>query len=96
MAGRRVTETLAERVTVLPRAEALSASVTSAVLVGVASPLGLPVSMTHVSGSAIAALGGRHGRQVVRWDILTRVLLAWLVTAPAAAGLAIVAYGIAV
>lgn len=95
VAGRRVSETLAERLTMLPRAEALSASVTAAVLVGAASPLGLPVSTTHVSGSAIAALGARRGRQGLCWSILGQILSAWLVTAPAAAALAMVAYKIA-
>lgn len=81
--GRHVLETLAERVTRLGDAEGVGANLTTAVLVGAASPLGLPVSITHVAGGAI--LGGAAGGSPGRWGVVGQIGLAWLVTLPAGA-----------
>src|SRR5207245_710121 len=49
ISGRKVLETLAKKLTPLPLPESLTASLTTATLVGLASWNGLPVSTTHVS-----------------------------------------------
>lgn len=60
VAGRRVTETLAEKITRMTPAEGLSANLITGTLVVVASHWGIPVSTTHVSSSAIIGLGLRR------------------------------------
>lgn len=89
--GRRVTRTLAERVTKLDHREGLGANLATALLVSSASHLGLPVSTTHVASAAIVGVGGRRGLFAVRWRIVGEMAMAWLVTLPAAALLAIAA-----
>ena len=83
--GRRVTELLAERITAMDHTQGLAANLTTSALVTATAVAGLPVSTTHVSGSAIIAVGLRKGRQEVRWSIVREIVTAWLVTLPVAA-----------
>ena len=86
LAGSRVTETLAAKVTRMTPGEGLGANLVTSLLVASASGLALPVSTTHVSSSAIIGIGLHTGD--LRWRMVTEILLAWLVTLPVAAGLA--------
>jgi PiT family inorganic phosphate transporter len=92
-AGRRVTATLATKVTRMSGPEALTANAATALLVGLASSLGWPVSTTQVSSGAVIAVG-MHRREV-REKLVGEILLAWLVTVPVAAVLAGLAYAVA-
>lgn len=94
VAGLRVTETLARKVTPMNPTEGFAANLITALLVGVASRLGLPVSTTHVSSSAILGIGLHHDWRQVRWKTVGEMLLAWVVTLPVAALLAAGAYAI--
>jgi PiT family inorganic phosphate transporter len=90
--GFRVTEVLAEKVTRMDHAEGLSANLTTSSLVLVSATMGLPVSTTHVSSSAIIGIGVLKGFGAVRWTTVRDMALAWIVTLPAAALLAALAY----
>ncbi len=90
--GRRVTEVLAEKVTCMNHIEGLSANLTTSTLVLTSGWLGLPVSTTHVSSSAIIGIGILKGPGRVRWDTVRDMALAWLVTLPVSAFLAGLAY----
>ena len=82
--GFRVTETLARRVTRMSPAEGFSANLVTSLLVGGASLAALPVSTTHVSSSAIIGIGLHRGVKTVAWSTVREMLIAWLVTLPAA------------
>lgn len=86
--GRKVLETLAHKVTPLPLAESLTASLATAALVGMASWNSLPVSTTHVSTGAIIGAGLRNNPRAVRWGKVGEIGLSWLLTLPVAAVLA--------
>lgn len=90
--GFRVTEVLAEKVTRMDHVEGLSANLTTSSLVLVSATMGLPVSTTHVSSSAIIGIGMLKGLKAVRWATVRDMVLAWIVTLPAAALLAALAY----
>ncbi len=92
LGGLRVTEVLAEKVTRMDHAEGLSANLTTSSLVLVSATVGLPVSTTHVSSSAIIGIGLLKGLKAVRWTTIWDMVLAWIVTLPAAALLAALAY----
>jgi PiT family inorganic phosphate transporter len=92
LGGLRVTEVLAEKVTTMDHAEGLSANLTTSSLVLVSATMGLPVSTTHVSGSAIIGIGLLKGVTAVRWRTVRDMVLAWIVTLPAAGILAWLAY----
>jgi inorganic phosphate transporter, PiT family len=90
LAGRRVTGTLAAKVTSMTPGEGFAANLVTSVLVASASTYGAPVSTTHVSTSAIVGIG-LH-RRSVQWRTVCDLLLAWVVTLPVAALLAYLAY----
>jgi inorganic phosphate transporter, PiT family len=90
--GRRVTEVLAEKVTKMNHAEGLSANLTTSSLVLLSGSLGLPVSTTHISSSAIIGIGLFKGWNGVRWTTVRDMILAWVITLPASALLACIAY----
>lgn len=85
VAGFRVTETLARKVTPISPSEGFCANLVTSLLVGIASFGALPVSTTHVSSGAIIGAGLRKGTDGIRWTTVGDMFLAWLVTLPAAA-----------
>ncbi len=92
VAGLRVTETLAGKVTRISPDDGFGANAVTAVLVGLASTLAAPVSTTHVSSGAIFGIGV-HKRDI-QTKMVREMLLAWLVTLPVAAALAGAAYAV--
>jgi len=52
-----------------------------------AAMLGGPVSTTHVVSSAIVGAGAAERVQMVRWGVVESIILSWLLTIPATAGL---------
>ncbi len=86
--GYRVLAVMAHRVAPLDRRNAVVANVTTSSLVLFASPLGLPISTTHVSTGALfgVRLGERQAPEGK--DALKMIFTGWLVTLPVAAGLA--------
>jgi inorganic phosphate transporter, PiT family len=90
--GRRVTEMLAQKVTKMNHAEGLSANLTTSSLVLVSGTLGLPVSTTHISSSAIIGIGLLKGLKAVRWTTVRDMVLAWIVTLPGSALLSCMTY----
>lgn len=81
--ARQVAETMSKRITDLSPGQGFTANLTTAGLVLFASNLGVPVSTTHVSCGSIFGIGAvnRSGR----WKTISRILLTWLTTLPAAA-----------
>ena len=88
LGGLRVTQVLAEKVTRMDHAEGLSANLATSSIVMVAATVGLPVSTTHVSSSAIVGIGLLQGLRRVQWATVRDMVLAWVVTLPGAALLA--------
>jgi PiT family inorganic phosphate transporter len=90
LAGRRVTHTLADKVTSIAPDDGLAANLVTWALVGIASVVAAPVSTTHVSTGAISGVGVH--RRSVRWKLMGELLLAWVVTVPVAAVIAATSY----
>ncbi len=86
VAARRVAETMSHRITRMDHGQALSANLTTALLVTAASGLGMPVSTTHVSVGAIFGIGLVNG--AARWGSILQILFAWVTTLPLAGALA--------
>ncbi len=83
--GWRIMRTMGHRVVELEPVHGFAAETTAAtVLIGTAY-LGMPVSTTHVISSAIMGVGSARGPKGVRWGVARRILLAWVITIPAAA-----------
>ncbi|MHB8729538.1 MAG: inorganic phosphate transporter [Sulfuricaulis sp.] len=84
-AGRRVAQVMAHRVTRLDPGQGLTANIGTALLVLAASPLGMPVSTTHVSTGALMGIRFADRSAPTQADALRAILLAWIVTFPVAA-----------
>jgi inorganic phosphate transporter, PiT family len=80
---KRIVKTLGERLgnVHLTPAQGASAEVVSAVLIGIAGFTGLPVSTTHIVTSGIAGtmVTARAG---LRYGMISRIMMAWLLTLP--------------
>ena len=83
--GWRIMKTMGHKVVELEPVHGFAAETTAAtVLLGTAT-LGMPVSTTHVISSAIMGVGSSKGPRGVRWGVARNILVAWVVTIPAAA-----------
>jgi PiT family inorganic phosphate transporter len=94
VAGRRVLETLSRKVTVMPLPESLTASLTTAAFVSLASWNALPVSTTHVSTGGIIGAGIRNDPRAVQWKKVGEIVLSWVVTLPCAALISALAFAL--
>jgi PiT family inorganic phosphate transporter len=46
---------------------------------------GVPVSTTHAITGAIMGVGATRGYSAVKWGVVREILIAWILTIPAAA-----------
>jgi PiT family inorganic phosphate transporter len=92
--GWRIMRTMGHRVVELEPAHGFAAETTAATVIISAAHLGMPVSTTHVISSAIMGVGSARGPKGVRWGVARRILLAWVITIPAAALVAAAAWAV--
>ena len=78
----RLIRTLGEKITHLHPVNGFSAEVGGALIIQVASLLGLPVSTTHVVTSSVTGTGLATGLSGVSWKVFRAIMLAWAVTLP--------------
>jgi PiT family inorganic phosphate transporter len=88
----RLIRTLGERITKLHPINGFSAETGGAIVIQVASLLGLPVSTTHVVTSAVTGTGLASKLGGVSWKVFRAIMLAWAVTLPFCALVAAVIY----
>jgi len=85
LGGWRIIRTMGKGLTELQPQQGFAAQTSAATVILASSHLGFSLSTTHsVSGSVMGAGLGRKGG-VVRWSTATRMLVAWVLTLPAAA-----------
>jgi PiT family inorganic phosphate transporter len=94
MAGRRVMETMGEKITTLTNTRGFSVEFAAATTVLVASKLGLPVSTTHAAVGGIIGVGMAGGIDAVNLRVVFQIILYWVLTVPAAALTSVVVYKI--
>ena len=82
--GWRIMRTMGRRVVELEPAHGFAAETTAATVLVATASLGMPVSTTHVISSAIIGVGTSKGLGAVRWGVAQSILVAWIVTIPAA------------
>ena len=85
MGGWRVIRTLGKGLVEIESPQGMAAQTASAAVILLSSHFGLSLSTTHVvTGSILGAGVGRRGA-AVRWGVAGRMVVAWLLTMPAAA-----------
>lgn len=90
--GWRIVRTMGQRITKLTPFGGFCAETSGAITLFVASHFGIPVSTTHTITGAISGVGAAQRFSAVRWGVAQRIVLAWIVTIPASAGIAGLAY----
>ncbi|HEX6574020.1 MAG TPA: inorganic phosphate transporter [Gemmatimonadaceae bacterium] len=90
--GWRIVHTMGSRITKLRPVNGFCAETGGALAITIASHFGIPVSTTHTITGSIVGVGATNRLSAVRWGIARRIVWAWLVTIPAAATMAAVAY----
>ena len=90
--GWRIIRTMGTRVVKLDPVHGFAAETTAASVIILASHFGMPVSTTHVISGAIMGAGSSDRFNAVHWAVARNIGIAWVLTLPAAAGVAAVAY----
>lgn len=79
--GHRVIETNGKKITTLKLEEGCIISGTGASIVTAASIFGIPVPLTQITTSSIIGIGfAKHGRTVLKKDIVVQLLTVWIVS----------------
>jgi PiT family inorganic phosphate transporter len=90
--GWRIVHTMGTRLTRLKPRSGFCAETGAALSILFATSLGLPVSSTHAIAGAIAGVGSIQRTRAVRWHVAQGIVMAWVLTIPAAAIVAAVVY----
>ena len=90
--GWRIVHTMGSRITRLKPVGGFCAETAGAIAIGLATFGGIPVSTTHTITGSIIGVGATNRISAVRWGIAGRIVWAWVVTIPASAGIAALAY----
>jgi PiT family inorganic phosphate transporter len=90
--GWRIIETMGTRITKLSQHQGFSASLGGSVMLFAASYLGIPVSTTHTITGCVIGAGAARRASAVNWGIARSVMVAWIITIPAAATVAALFY----
>jgi inorganic phosphate transporter, PiT family len=88
LGGWRIVKTLGIKVTKLQPVGGFCAETAGAATLFMATFLGIPVSTTHTITGAIIGVGATRRLTSIKWDITTRIVLAWIVTIPCSAFIA--------
>lgn len=88
--GRHVIATVGEKITQLTPSRGFAAELAAATTIVIASGTGMPVSTTHTLVGAVLGVGLARGIDAIDLRVVGRVMVSWVVTVPAGAGLAIV------
>jgi inorganic phosphate transporter, PiT family len=83
--GWRIVRTMGSRITRLKPVQGFCAETAGAATLYLATSLGIPVSTTHTITGAIVGVGAARRASAVRWGIAGSIIVAWVVTLPAAA-----------
>jgi PiT family inorganic phosphate transporter len=80
--GWRIIRTLGHKLVRLHPVNGFAAETTSAVVIGLASHFGIPVSTTHNISAAIMGVGSAKRFNALKWTVVEKMVWAWLLTIP--------------
>jgi PiT family inorganic phosphate transporter len=88
MYGRKVIATVGTAITTLTPSRAFAATLAAASTVVVSTSTGIPVSATQTLVGAVFGVGLARGIDALNLNVIRNIFLSWIITIPAAAGLA--------
>ena len=90
--GWRIVKTMGSRITRLKPVQGFCAETAGAMTLYLATSFGVPVSTTHTITGAIMGVGAARSVSAVRWGIAVSIVIAWVITLPAAAAIGALFY----
>ena len=90
--GWRVIKTMGKKVFNLKPVHGFAAETSASLVISAMSLIGAPISTTHVISTAIMGVGSTKRLSAVRWGIVRNIVIAWIITIPAAAITAAISY----
>ena len=90
--GWRIVKTMGQRITKLKPVGGFAAECAGSIALFMATYFSIPVSTTHTITGAIIGVGTTRGTSAVRWGVAGNIVIAWIVTIPASAGFAAIAW----
>ena len=90
--GWRIVKTMGQKITKLKPVGGFCAETGGAMTLFLATVLGIPVSTTHTITGAIVGVGSVQRASAVRWGVAGNIVWAWILTIPASAFVAAIAY----
>ena len=90
--GWRIVKTMGQKITKLKPVGGFCAETGGAMTLFIATALGVPVSTTHTITGAIVGVGSTQRASAVRWGVAGNIIWAWVLTIPASAFVAAIAY----
>jgi PiT family inorganic phosphate transporter len=90
--GWRIVKTMGQKITKLRPVGGFCAETGGALTLFLATALGIPVSTTHTITGAIVGVGSTQRASAVRWGVAGNIVWAWVLTIPASAFVAAIAY----
>ncbi|MCL7939654.1 inorganic phosphate transporter [Halomonas sp. ATCH28] len=87
--GHKVIATVGTGITELTPSRGFAATLSAATTVVLASGTGLPISTTHTLVGAVLGVGLARGIAALNLRVIGTIIMSWLITLPAGAGLAI-------
>jgi inorganic phosphate transporter, PiT family len=82
--GKRIIKTMGTKIIRITPLQGFAAETAGAATILMASRLGVPVSTTHCINACIMGVGASSRVSAVRWGVARNILVAWIVTIPAA------------
>lgn len=90
--GWRIVRTVGSKITRMTPVQGCCASAAGSIMLFAATYLGIPVSTTHTVTGAVVGVGAARRVSAVRWNIASNIVIAWIITLPAAALMAALCY----
>jgi PiT family inorganic phosphate transporter len=90
--GWRIVKTMGQKITKLKPVGGFCAETGGAMTLFIASSFGIPVSTTHTITGAIVGVGSSQKFSAVRWGLAGSIVWAWVITIPASAVMAALAW----
>lgn len=91
--GWRIIRTTGTRIIKMDSAQGFSSQGAGAAVILASSHFGFPLSTTHVINGGVMGSGAGKRLSAVRWGVAGNIMVAWLLTLPAAAAIGAAAYG---
>jgi len=92
--GWRIIKTTGTRIIKMDAAQGFSAQGAGAAVILSSTHFGFPLSTTHVINGGVMGAGAGKRLSAVRWGVAGNIMMAWLLTLPAAAAIGALTYGI--